>query len=90
MPTREELQCPAERVRQAAPQALPGLWTACLDMLGDTLRDSGREGFVDALEAHIAPVLALIERDKDLANFQVLRQDGIASTGHNRCAGTPR
>lgn len=71
-----ELKTPADRVRQAPPEALPGLWSACLDKLGDALRDSAKEGFVDALDENVAPVLALVERDKDLAIFQVLRQNG--------------
>jgi HD-GYP domain-containing protein (c-di-GMP phosphodiesterase class II) len=73
-----ELQTPADKVRQAPPEALPGLWTDCLNKLGDALRESCRDGYVDALEDNAAPVMALVERDKDLAIFQVLRQDGDA------------
>ncbi|OGB06662.1 MAG: hypothetical protein A3E25_18605 [Burkholderiales bacterium RIFCSPHIGHO2_12_FULL_69_20] len=71
-----ELQTPADKVRLVPAAALPKLWTACLDKLGDTLRESGKDGFVDALDDSTAPVLALVERDKDLAIFQVLRQNG--------------
>ena len=71
-----ELRNTADAIRQAKPAQLPGLWTQQLDQLGQTLRDSEQAGFVDALEAAAPPVLALIERDKDLAIFQVLRRQG--------------
>jgi HD-GYP domain-containing protein (c-di-GMP phosphodiesterase class II) len=71
-----ELQTPADRMRLAKPAELPGLWTDCLNKLGDTLRNSDDAGFLDTLEDNTAPVLALVERDKDLAIFQVLRQEG--------------
>ena len=73
-----ELQTPADRVKQAPAAELPGMWTSCLGQLGSTLRNCEQEGFVDALDVHAAPVLALIERDKDLAIFQVLSQEGNA------------
>ena len=71
-----ELQSPADRVRQARADELPGLWSSCLDALGDSLRDSAKEGFLESLQESTPAVLALVERDKDLAIFQVLRQDG--------------
>ncbi|OYU95877.1 MAG: hypothetical protein CFE45_19430 [Burkholderiales bacterium PBB5] len=63
-------------VQMAQPKELPRLWKRCLNQLGDALRDSAHEGFREALEAATPPVLALVERDKDLAIFQVLRQEG--------------
>ena len=74
-----ELQCLLslnERVQQARPEELPGLWRKCLDELNGCLRNSAKEGFLDALQETTPAVLALVERDKDLAIFQVLRQDG--------------
>ena len=71
-----ELQTPADRVRLAKAEELPGLWTDCLNKLGDTLRNSDDAEFLGTLESNTAPVLALVERDKDLAIFQVLRQEG--------------
>jgi HD-GYP domain-containing protein (c-di-GMP phosphodiesterase class II) len=70
------LTSPAERIAQARPEALPGLWAACLDEVHQTLRNGHHEGFRDALESSSAPVLALVARDPDLAIFQVLRQQG--------------
>ena len=71
-----ELRSTADTVALARPDELPGLWSGCMDQLGQALRDSGKEGFVEALDEATPPVLALIERDKDLAIFQVLRQNG--------------
>ena len=76
----EELQTAEDKIRRAAPGELPGLWSACLDDLGNALRDSGKASFVDALGASAPSVMALVERDKDLAIFQVLRQRGNALT----------
>lgn len=71
-----ELQTAADRVKLARPDELPGLWAQCLDDLNDRLRNSAKEGFLDALQEVTPAVLALVERDKDLAIFQVLRQNG--------------
>ena len=75
-----ELRSPSETIQHALPTELPGLWRKCFDNLSQTLRDSSQEGFKDALEDAATPVLALIERDKDLAIFQVLRQEGNQHT----------
>ncbi len=69
-----ELQTAEDKIRRAAPGELPGLWSACLDELGNALRDSGDARFVDAVDKSAPSVMALVERDKDLAIFQVLRQ----------------
>jgi HD-GYP domain-containing protein (c-di-GMP phosphodiesterase class II) len=65
-------------VAMAEPKELPRLWKKCLTQLGDTLQTAGDSGFRDALDAATPPVLALVERDKDLAIFQLLRQEGNA------------
>jgi HD-GYP domain-containing protein (c-di-GMP phosphodiesterase class II) len=72
----DELLSPAERIQRASQAELPGLWSSCLGQVNDTLRNAHDEGFRDALETASAPVLALVERDPDLAIFQVLRQPG--------------
>ena len=71
-----ELLSPTELIKQAPAGALPGLWRANLNQVGEALRHSAEQGFAGALEAATPGVLSLIERDKDLAIFQVLRQDG--------------
>ena len=73
-----ELQSTVDKIRQASAQELPRLWTASLEGVHSVLRDGVGEGFREALDAGAAPVLALIERDPDLAIFQVLRQHGSA------------
>ncbi|HOB94573.1 MAG TPA: HD domain-containing phosphohydrolase [Aquabacterium sp.] len=72
----DELLSPADRIRRASAAELPGLWTHCLGQVNETLRNAHDEGFRDALESAATPVLALVERDPDLAIFQVLRQPG--------------
>ena len=74
-----ELRSTAQTIALASPNELPGLWTRCMDELGQTLRNSVQEGFVAALDDATEPVLALVRRDKDLAIFQVLRQNGNAN-----------
>lgn len=73
-----ELQRPEDLIRRAPAAELPRLWTQCLDRVGDALRHSGDARFIDALDAATPSVMALVERDKDLAIFQVLRQGGNA------------
>jgi HD-GYP domain-containing protein (c-di-GMP phosphodiesterase class II) len=70
-----ELQTAADVARQVSRGELQGMWSDALNKMSQTLLNSGREGFLGALEEAAPPVLDLIERDKDLAIFQVLRQD---------------
>ena len=70
-----ELRSPRAEVEEAAPERLPALWGLCMNRVGDTLRASTQDNFAGALEEAAEPVLSLIERDADLAIFQVLRQD---------------
>ena len=57
---------------------LPGLWNHCMTQVGEILRRPGVAGFRQALDECGPPVQALIQRDPDLAIFQVLRQEGNA------------
>jgi HD-GYP domain-containing protein (c-di-GMP phosphodiesterase class II) len=75
-----ELRSPQDHIRQAPPEMLPKLWGQCMDRVGQTLQSCTQEGFGPALEEATVPVQALIERDSDLAIFQVLRQDGNTHT----------
>lgn len=72
----QELQSPAERARHARPEQLPGLWREGLTRVGDALLHAPHHSFKAALEDATDPVMVLVERDPDLAIFQVLRQDG--------------
>ncbi|MEY4413506.1 MAG: hypothetical protein RIQ53_799 [Pseudomonadota bacterium] len=68
-----ELQSQADALRMAKPQELPRMWKRCLDQLGESLLRAGEAGFRETVEEAAGPVRALIERDPDLAIFQVLR-----------------
>lgn len=63
-------------IASARADQLPGMWTSCFDRVGSTLRQGVQTGaeFRNALDEASKPVLALIERDPDLAIFQVVRQ----------------
>lgn len=69
-----ELVSPREEVLRAPREALPRLWGRCMDQVAQALQNAPRPGFREALDEVSTPVLALIERDPDLAIFQVLRQ----------------
>jgi HD-GYP domain-containing protein (c-di-GMP phosphodiesterase class II) len=74
----EELARGLAQVQEAAPETLPALWDRCLDRLGSVLRASVHVDFMAALDEASRPVRSLIERDPDLAIFQVVRQDAVA------------
>jgi hypothetical protein len=59
--------CPAEK--------LPALWDQTFDRVGTVLKASISSDFSVALDRASAPVSALIQRDPDLAIFQVVRQE---------------
>jgi HD-GYP domain-containing protein (c-di-GMP phosphodiesterase class II) len=70
-----ELEDPAAQVHSARPDALPQLWADSVDRLGRALRAKVNPEFRPALERAARPVLALVQRDPDLAILQVVRQD---------------
>jgi AraC-like DNA-binding protein len=71
----DELKPAPTDVRSAPRERLPALWRNCMDEVGNALQTSPHSGYTAALEDAAAPVLQLIERDPDLAIFQVLRQE---------------
>ena len=71
-----ELQSPRELILKAPRAQLAALWSQSMDAVGLAIRNSAKPGFTGALESATEPVLALIDRDPDLAIFQVLRQGG--------------
>jgi HD-GYP domain-containing protein (c-di-GMP phosphodiesterase class II) len=75
-----ELRGAQDNIKEAPPEQLPKLWGQCMDRVGQTLQRCDQEGFRQALDDVTGPVQALIERDADLAIFQVLRQDGNRHT----------
>jgi HD-GYP domain-containing protein (c-di-GMP phosphodiesterase class II) len=69
-----ELQIAREEIIEAPRERLPGLWSRCLSDVSQTLMLWPDEDFGAAIEHASAPVQTLIERDPDLAIFQVVRQ----------------
>ncbi len=61
--------------KTAPREQLPQLWNQTMNQVGQTLMASDKDGFSSALQEVTGPVIELIERDGDLAIFQVLRQD---------------
>jgi HD-GYP domain-containing protein (c-di-GMP phosphodiesterase class II) len=89
----EELRHPAAEVTEAPPEALPALWDKSLDRVSRVLKSATPRGFATALDDAARPALALIERDPDLAIFQIVRQQsgrraqyGVAHSLHTAIA----
>lgn len=66
----------AEAVDRLPREQLPRRWNACLDRMAQALQHAPHDEFRTALDEAATPVVALIERDPDLAIFQVLRNEG--------------
>lgn len=65
----------AERVLQAKTAQLPALWTESADQVARLLRAKVDAQYHRAVEVVAQPVLALVQRDPNLAIFQVVRAD---------------
>jgi hypothetical protein len=77
-----ELQPVRESVLAAPREQLAQMWHEGMGRVADTLRQCAKPGFREALNEAVSPVLALVERDPDLAIFQVLRQDTNADIAY--------
>ncbi len=77
-----ELLLPGEVVRNAPRAQLPKLWAGCMAKVSAALQADPGPGFEGALDDATGPVQALIERDPDLAIFQVLRQGAGEDTAY--------
>ncbi|MFT3816453.1 MAG: HD domain-containing phosphohydrolase [Rubrivivax sp.] len=77
-----ELQSPRERARQAPRQELPGLWADGLGRISRVLSDCRDGSFSHAIDEATGAVLGLVERDPDLAIFQVLTRDANADAAY--------
>jgi HD-GYP domain-containing protein (c-di-GMP phosphodiesterase class II) len=71
-----ELHRAPDSVKAAPVELLPTLWAANMSRVADVLQHAKAETFREALDEAAVPVLALVDRDPDLAIFQVLRQEG--------------
>ena len=77
-----ELQTAREQVMKAPRSLLPRLWSRGMARISEALAASPDSGFRAALDEALQPLQALIERDPDLAIFQVLRQGGNADMAY--------
>ena len=75
-----ELETPRDRILRAPRAQLPALWDRAIDRAGQLLLALPSDGFDAVLDEVAQPLVALIERDPDLAIFQVLRQHGNCLT----------
>jgi len=73
-----ELQSPRDEILKAPRELLPQMWNHALSQLGQTLASATAPSFREALLEAAAPVQTLVERDPDLAIFQVIRQGANA------------
>lgn len=67
---------PRSRVEQAEPAELPGMLREAVKLAIVQLERADPEQLAATVEAMADPLMAIAERDPDLAIFQVLRQDG--------------
>lgn len=71
----DEMLDPVDVARRAPLSMLPAIWDESRERMISTMRSSSSPEFGTRLEAACAPLEALVERDPDLAIFQVLKQD---------------
>lgn len=72
----DDLADPADIVRRAPVSMLPTIWEEQRKQMLEAMRDTSPVTFRTRLEAATEPLEVLIQRDKDLAIFQLLRQEG--------------
>ncbi len=77
-----ELQTVRERLDQVPREQLPKHWSSCMNQVSQALQNAPDGAFRTALDDAAQPVVALIERDPDLAIFQILRQEGGDSSAY--------
>jgi hypothetical protein len=77
-----ELQTAREEIQKAPRDQLPRLWSRSLTQVSQTLMNTRAADFSSSLDEAAVPVQQLIERDPDLAIFQVLRHGGNADLAY--------
>ena len=63
-------------IRLARREALPGMYRQAVAQAHKVLNNPPTEGLDEAVEAISEPLMGIVERDPDLAIFQMLRQEG--------------
>jgi hypothetical protein len=72
-----EFDDPARRIANARRDQLPAYWDESMGEVGRLLRASPTSNFTDALDQASRPLMALIERDPDLAILQAVRAEAV-------------
>lgn len=75
-----ELRSPRDEIKHAKADQLPALWARSMERAAQALQAPSQENFHAVIDEVSEPLVALIEREPDLAIFQVLRQDGNLHT----------
>lgn len=77
-----EIMSPAEKLHQLPREELPQRWESCMQRVSQVLHHAPHQAFESALQDVATPVVALIERDPDLAIFNILRAQPNEMTGY--------
>ncbi len=72
-----ELDDPCRKIAQARPEQLPAFWDHSMGEVGRLLREQPAGDFTHSLDQAAQPLLALIERDPDLAILQAVRTEAV-------------
>lgn len=72
-----ELEDPAKKIANARAEQLPGYWDDSMGEVGRLLRANPAGDFTQSLDQASRPLLALIERDPDLAILQAVRTEAV-------------
>lgn len=81
-----EFEDRSRKIANARPEQLPGYWDESMGEVGRLLRASPNGDFTQSLDQASQPLLALIERDPDLAILQAVRAESV-ETGPCTYAG---
>lgn len=72
-----EFEDPARKIAAARRDQLPAYWDDSMGEVGRLLRANPASDFTEALDRASGPLLALIERDPDLAILQAVRAEAV-------------
>ena len=78
----DELQTPRDRALHAPREALPRMWNEGLSRVNKALLAVDADSFTEAIDDASGAVLGLVERDPNLAIFQVLTRDADADVAY--------
>jgi len=79
---RHSVDDPCRQIADAAAADLPRLWDEKLDHVARLMRATPHGDFTSSLDHAARPLAALVDRDPDLAIFQILCHDATADNQH--------